>query len=145
MSQYVDFALYNHDNKKFYPLFDFGRSSYVYNWFCNYVPYETGIPLNLKHIDEVYKRAKEEIKKFKNTIELNRQKIDLVLKMNGSIEERNECISLYCNEINECQEEIDNVHFATGIIVAIENMLDHGNDIYCGIEVNWVGMEVRIK
>ena len=76
MSQYVDFYLKSNSDE-FLPIGDYGRSSMIYKYICDYVPYEKITPITTNTINEIISNINSDISCYStnfNSININTNK-----------------------------------------------------------------------
>ena len=133
MSQYVNFYI-RYKGGQFVPIADYTRGTRVYQEMASQIPYGKLKLLKREEIREIAARIRAG-KEF-STCQINvcNKKIELIAKMNNSLEEKLGAIDELEENISEYEEELLGFEaFATELFF-IANMTYNDIEIYAGIE-----------
>lgn len=150
MSQYVQFFIKTNENN-FLPIATYSRSSKIFQYFREYVPFEKIGNINDKTVQYIMNDITTDYKSYKETIEKNKKTIERVSSFKDSdISEKIEIIERYEEYIEEMQEEIEELNYTKYFIYFLNEMIeeakyDHNvknkDYIYAGIEVGYPTLE----
>lgn len=132
MSQYLDFFV-RHDNGNFVPIASYSRGTKVYEEVN--VPYGRICKLNKQELNDVAVRLRAGKNFAKSQIKAIDIRLDLLIKANNSLEEKDSVMSEYLNLREEYEEEIQTLERFAIEIDFIAEMTYDDNEIYAGIEV----------
>ena len=145
MSQYVDFYLKSNSDE-FLPIGDYGRSSMIYKYICDYVPYEKITPITTNTINEIISNINSDISDYKEKMSAESQKISAICSFNNSAGEKLGAIHDVSEIIHEYQEEIDDCNFAVSFFRILLDMMDSAryseNNKYSPDEYLYAGIEI---
>lgn len=127
MSSYVNFYLQKGDTK--IRLLDMSRSTYVYSWFENAVPYGKTVELTDKIWAAVFEGADESIKAIEKSIRICDTAMDHSKDPDDIFE--------LAGELEEHKESLDEALHWKSVLCMLKNELDYKDDdaiIVAGIE-----------
>lgn len=125
MSQNLNFHL--KINEKLLPIASFSQNSLIFQT-------ESGIPYEkIKVITKIdmktwKEKIDEKIKDFENSLSVYRERIERILRMNNSVDEKEALIEEYEEYIRELNEEIEEAKREENFFEFLEDMVD---------ELNW--------
>lgn len=143
MSQYIHFYVRNNNN--FLPIGTFCRSSFIYsivNRELN-VPYEKIMALSGESIGTCLRAARHDLDLLKRRIENYRKEKELIASFNNSVEDKLAAIDDINKMIEDDEYEISFLESAVGFFntlgiiyddIKYEDNFDEKNYLYCGIE-----------
>ena len=148
MSQYIHFFIRSTD--KLLPIRTASRSSSIYQFFCDYAPYEKVRALSMDMLQEIREEISKQISKWTHQIEEDQKDLQLVASFNNSVEDKIEAIksardAIRENEefVNEMKEALAFTYFLTDMYNEVEDSnyyykeeekIDPTKYIYFGIE-----------
>lgn len=148
MSQYIHFFIRSTD--KLLPICTASRSSSIYQFFCDYAPYEKVRALSMDMLQEIREEINKQISKWTHQIEEDQKDLQLVASFNNSVEDKIEAMksardAIRENEefINEMKEALAFTYFLTDMYNEVEDSnyyykeearIDSTKYIYFGIE-----------
>lgn len=133
MSQYVNFYA-RHKGGQFVPIADYTRSTRVYQEMVSQIPYGKLKLLKREEIRDIVARIRAGKEFSTSQIDKCNKKIELIAKMNNSLEEKLDAIDELEENISEYEEELlEFESFATELFF-IANMTYNDIEIYAGIE-----------
>lgn len=143
MSQYLNFYVKVPNEETYLPIGTFSRSTTVYRYGNNYAPYEVGTAITYEAVAHIKEQIDYSIEEYKKDVEvLLGQQADII-KMNNSVEEKQEALHDIYSSQNEIQHEIEDLEYAkryydfiADIINTVEfdNKYDFNNYVYFGVE-----------
>ena len=143
MSQYLNFYIKVPNEDRYLPIGTFSRSTAVYRYGNNYTPYEAGTAINYDMLSRITEDIESGIKEYNKDLEvLLGQQADII-KMNNSVEEKQEALHDIYSSQNEIQHEIRYLEYAkryydfiADIINTVEfdKQYDVNNYVYFGVE-----------
>ena len=134
MSQYIEFFINPGISDSFYFVDSFSRSSSVYQYAVNNVPYGKIVLLN-SVVDVILENISESINSCKKQVEKQKEMIEIVSKFsNVEIEDRIQSIEEYNSVISEIEQEIEELECAKTFYQTLSSF-DENLHVYVGIEV----------
>lgn len=154
MSQYIQFFIKtNEDN--FLPIATYSRSSKVFQYFREYVPYEKISNVSDMTTQYIMNDITADYRSYKETIEKNKKAIERVYSFkDNDVSEKIEIIEGYEEYIEEVEEEIKELDYTKYFIYFLNDIIeeaeyDHNvknkDYIYAGIEVGYPTLEDVVK
>ena len=126
MSQYIHFFIRSTD--KLLPIRTASRSSSIYQFFCDYAPYEKVRALSMGMLQEIREEISKQISKWTHQIEEDQKDLQLVASFNNSVEDKIEAIksareAIRENEefVNEMKETLAFTYFLTDMYNEVED------------------------
>ena len=148
MSQYIHFFIRSTD--KLLPIRTASHSSSIYQFFCDYAPYEKVRALSMGMLQEIREEISKQISKWTHQIEEDQKDLQLVASFNNSVEDKIEAMksardAIRENEefVNEMKEALAFTYFLTDMYNEVEDSnyyykeearIDPTKYIYFGIE-----------
>ena len=148
MSQYIHFFI--RSTGKLLPIRTASRSSSIYQFFCDYAPYEKVRALSMGMLQEIREEISKQISKWTHQIEEDQKDLQLVASFNNSVEDKIEAMksardAIRENEelVNEKKEALAFTYFLTDMYNEVEDSnyyykeeekIDPTKYIYFGIE-----------
>lgn len=138
MSQYVNFYMRDPKTKRFLPIADYNRSTVVYEYCHESLPYEDVQQLTKEIVSMFIHDIEKEDNHYTEYIAKEKAKLDMIPKMEGvSVIERMEAIA----EIQEVIEDYNDLHTrlmaGKAFFELLSDMIDAGR--YVDGEINEVG------
>lgn len=137
MSSYIEFFLVDKDTDKFHRIASYSRSHIVYRTLSGCIPYEIAVPFEEKDFRLAIENLKE-VLAYEKKQKKNR-KADLKTNIQMTSSEAYEFFSKKRRELEETEQEIECIKAALHDINFIIDMMELGNIIYYGIDVELPG------
>lgn len=137
MSSYIEFFLVDKDTDKFHRIASYSRSHIVYRTLSGRIPYEIAVPFEEKDFRLAIENLKE-VLAYEKKQKKNR-KADLKTNIQMTSSEAYEFFSKKRRELEETEQEIECIKAALHDINFIIDMMELGNIIYYGIDVELPG------
>ena len=150
MSQYIHFFIRSTD--KLLPIRTASRSSSIYQFFCDYAPYEKVRALSMGMLQEIREEISKQISKWTHQIEEDQKDLQLVASFNNSVEDKIEAIKSARETLREREEFVNEMKEALAFTYFLMDMYNEVEDsnyyykeeekidltkyIYFGIECN---------
>lgn len=131
MSQYIHFFIRSTD--KLLPIRTASRSSSIYQFFCDYAPYEKVRALSIGMLQEIREEISKQISKWTHQIEEDQKDLQLVASFNNSVEDKIEAIKSAREAIRENEESVNEMKEAlafTYFLMDIHNEVEDSNYYY---------------
>ena len=143
MSQYLNFYIKVPNEETYLPIGSFSRSNAVYRYGNKFAPYEAGTPITYDTPAQIREDIDYSIDEYKKDLEVLLGQHADIIKMNNSVEEKQEALhDIYCSQ-NEIKHEIEDLEYAkryysfiADIINSVEfdEKYDFNNYVYFGVE-----------
>lgn len=131
MSQYIHFFIRSTD--KLLPIRTASRSSSIYQFFCDYAPYEKVRALSMGMLQEIREEISKQISKWTHQIEEDQKDLQLVASFNNSVEDKIEAMKSARETLREREEIVEEIKVAlafTNFLMDIYNEVEDSNYYY---------------
>lgn len=141
MSAYKYFFIKSNTNE-FIPIGAFSRNAEVYRY-CH-APYEKIKPLTIDNLNQIIRDIEQGIECVKRDIQADKDKQELVIKMNNSINEKMETLREIGRSIEENTNYLDDLKWACNYFAFLINIIDYAqfNNKYDIDNYMYVGEEI---
>jgi hypothetical protein len=137
MSSYIEFFLVNKDTDKFHRIASYSRSHIIYRTLSGRIPYEIAVPFEEKDFHIAIENLKEELAYEKR--QKKNLKADLKANIQMTSSEAYDFFSEKRRELEDTKQEIECIKAALHDINFIIDIMELGNTIYYGIDVELPG------
>ena len=131
MSQYIHFFVRSTD--KLLPIRTASRSSSIYQFFCDYAPYEKVRALSMDMLQEIREEISKQLSKWTHQIEEDQKDLQLVASFNNSVEDKIEAMNSARETLHEREEVVEEIKVAlafTSFLMDIYNEVEDSNYYY---------------
>ena len=131
MSQYIHFFIRSTD--KLLPIRTASRSSSIYQFFCDYAPYEKVRALSMDMLQEIREEISKQLSKWTHQIEEDQKDLQLVASFNNSVEDKIEAMKSAREALHEREEIVEEIKVAlafTNFLMDIYNEVEDSNYYY---------------
>lgn len=131
MSQYIHFFIRSTD--KLLPIRTASRSSSIYQFFCDYAPYEKVRALSMGMLQEIREEISKQLSKWTHQIEEDQKDLQLVVSFNNSVEDKIEAIKSARETLRGREEVVEEIKAAlafTHFLMDIYNEVEDSNYYY---------------
>ena len=137
MSQFIHFFVRSTD--KLLPIRTASRSSYIFQSFCEYAPYEKVRAISMSMLKEIREEISEQIDKWTQEIEEERKDLQLIALFTNSVEDKIEAMKSAREALQGREETVEEMKVALAFTYFLMDMYEEAEDSnYCYKE------EVRI-
>lgn len=137
MSSYIEFFLVDKDTDKFHRIASYSRSHIIYRILSGRIPYEMAVPFEEKDFRLAIDTLKEELAYEKK--QRKNLKADLKTNIQMTSSEACDFFSEKRMELEDAKQEIECIKAALHDINFIIDIMELGNVIYYGIDVELPG------
>lgn len=126
MSQYIHFFIRSTD--KLLPIRTASRSSSIYQFFCDYAPYEKVRALSMDMLQEIHEEISKQVSKWTHQIEEDQKDLQLVASFNNSVEDKIEAMKSARDAIRENEEFVNEMKEALAFTYFLMDMCNEVED-----------------
>ena len=126
MSQYIHFFIRSTD--KLLPIRTASRSSSIYQFFCDYAPYEKVRALSMGMLQEIREEISKQVSKWTHQIEEDQKDLQLVASFNNSVDDKIEAIKSARDAIRENEEFVNEMKEALAFTYFLTDMYNEVED-----------------
>ena len=126
MSQYIHFFVRSTD--RLLPIRTASRSSSIYQFFCNYAPYEKARALSMQDLQNIRDEISSQIDEWTRRIEEERASLQLIASFNNSIDDKIEALESARDSIQENEEYVNEMKEALAFTYFLMGMYNEADD-----------------